>query len=197
LAKVNKRSAEYTRKRITTAALNVFSTKGYRPATIREIAERAETSVGGVYLYFRNKEMLYREVISEQAGLFRKQMGPLREQSPYGALRSYILYNLEFAFNKKELVSLHLKDYDLAFMNSFRKAFFNSQKVLVEEILRAGVERGTFMIKDCEHTALLILFAIRGAVTSHVTHGAGDVHKLCDSICSLIGADKDREAARQ
>lgn len=193
---MNKRSAEYTRKRITTAALYVFSAKGYKLATIREIAERAETSVGGVYLYFRNKEMLYREVISQQAGLFRKQMGPLREQSPYGALRSYILYNLDFALNKKELVSLHLKDYDLKFMASFRKAFFNSQKLLVEDILRTGVERGTFMIKDCEHTALLILFAIRGAVTSHVTHGAEDVHKLCDSICNLLRANEDREAAR-
>jgi len=193
---MNKRSAEQTRKRIAAAALKVFCEKGYRPATIRKIAERAETSVGGVYLYFRNKEMLYREVISEQAGIFQKQMGPLREQSPYGALRSYILYNLDFALNKKELVSLHLKDYDLKFMNSFRRSFFNSQKVLVEEILKTGVERGTFTIKDCEHTALLILFAIRGAITSHVTHGAEDVHRLCDSICNLLCANEDREAAR-
>jgi AcrR family transcriptional regulator len=193
---VNKRSAEHTKKRIATAALKVFCEKGYRQATIREIADRAETSIGGVYVYFRNKEALYRQLISEQAALFEEQIKPLRGQPPHSALRSYITHNLDFALNKKELVALHLKDYDLKFMNSFRRSFFNSQKVLVEEILRTGVEQGTFMIKDCEHTALLILFAIRGAVTSHVTHGAGNVHRLCDSICNLIGADTDREAAQ-
>jgi AcrR family transcriptional regulator len=191
------RSAEQTRKRIVVASLRVFCAKGYRRATIREIAERAETSVGGVYLYFKNKEALYREVISDQAALFEQHMGSLRRQAPYSALRTYILNNLDFALNKKELVSLHLKDYDLKFMNSFRKAFFDSQKALVEEILETGVERGIFMIKDCEHIALLILYAIRGAITSHVTHGVGDVHKLCDSICSLICANEDREASCQ
>jgi AcrR family transcriptional regulator len=194
---VNKRSAEHTRRRITRAALKVFCAKGYRRATIREIAGRAAISIGGVYLYFKSKEALYREVISEQAGLFQKQMGPLVKQAPYSALRTYILYNLDFAMNKKELVSLHLKDYDLKFMKSMRRAFFDSQKALVDGILRTGVERGIFMIKDCEHMALLILYAIRGAVTSHVSHGAEDVTKLCDSICGLICAHENREGALQ
>jgi len=194
---VNKRSAEQTRKRITRAALKVFCARGYRRATIREIAEKAAISVGGVYLYFKSKQALYREVISEQAGLFQKQMGPLRKQAPYSALRTYILYNLDFALNKKELVSLHLKDYDLTFMKSMRRDFFDSQKALVDGILRTGVERGIFMIEDCEHIALLILYAIRGAVTSHVSHGGGDVTKLCDSICNLLCPNETREAARQ
>lgn len=189
---MNKRSAIYTRQRIVAAALKVFCAKGYRRATIRDIAEKAETSIGGIYLHFRNKELLYQEVIAGQAGLFRKQMGPLREQTPYSALRSYILYNLDFAMNRKELVSLHLKDYDLAFMDSFRRTFFNSQRVLVEDILKTGVEQGTFTIKDCEHTALLILFAIRGAVTSRITYGTEAAHKLCDSICNLICANEER-----
>ena len=192
---MNKRSVVDTRQRILEAALRVFCAKGYRRATIRDIAEKAGTSIGAVYLYFRNKELLYQDVIAEQAGLFRKQLGPLREQKPYMALRSYILYNLDFALDRQELVSLHLKDYDLAFMDSFRRTFFNSQRALVEEILEAGVRQGTFTIKDCQHTALLILFAIRGAVTSRIAYGAGTAHRLCDSICNLICANDEREAS--
>ncbi len=192
---MNKRSSTYTRKRIAAAALKVFCAKGYRRATIRQIAKKAETSVGGVYLYFSNKEVLYREVIAEQAGLFSKQLGPLREQAPYGALRSYILHNLDFALSRKEVVSFSLKDHDLPFMHSFRKAFFNSQRALVEEILKAGVERGTFAVRDCEHTALLILFAIRGAVLSRITNGTEAAIKLCDSICDLICANSERAAS--
>ena len=192
---MNTRSAAYTKQRIVAAALKVFCAKGYRRATIRDIAEKAETSIGGVYLYFRNKELLYQEVIAEQAGLFRKQMGPLREQTPHRALRSYILYNLDFAMSRKELVSLHLKDYDLAFMDSFRRTFFRSQKALVEGILKAGVEQGAFTIKDCEHTALLILFAIRGAMTSRIAYGTEAARKLCDSICNLICANEEREVS--
>lgn len=40
------------------AAASVFAERGYDAATMTEVAERAEVSIGAVYQYFRNKEAL-------------------------------------------------------------------------------------------------------------------------------------------
>ena len=63
---MNKRSGKESKKKIIRAAMDVFSVKGYAKASIREIAGVAGISVGGVYLYFRNKEELYRSLINEK-----------------------------------------------------------------------------------------------------------------------------------
>jgi len=51
------------REAILNAALEVFSEKGYHPATIDEIAERAGVGKGTVYSYFRSKSELMEQLI--------------------------------------------------------------------------------------------------------------------------------------
>lgn len=52
------------RERILTAAVEEFKTHGYSGASIRNIANNAEISLGNVYRYFTNKEALYFAVIN-------------------------------------------------------------------------------------------------------------------------------------
>lgn len=44
---------------IQSAAMEVFCSKGYQNATMREIAKRANVSKGTLYLYYKSKEDLY------------------------------------------------------------------------------------------------------------------------------------------
>lgn len=48
---------------ILKAAERVFAIKGYHDATIQDIAEEAQYSVGTIYLYFKDKEGLYLHLI--------------------------------------------------------------------------------------------------------------------------------------
>ena len=50
---------ETVAQQILSSAMVEFDEKGYADASVRVIAERAETSVGNVYRYFRNKEELF------------------------------------------------------------------------------------------------------------------------------------------
>lgn len=45
------------------AALELFSTQGYRATTLRQIAEKAGNSVGNVYHHFPNKQAIYEQLI--------------------------------------------------------------------------------------------------------------------------------------
>ena len=52
-----------TREKIMTAALEVFSAKGFHGTTVDEIAERAELGKGTVYRHFHSKKGLFSELI--------------------------------------------------------------------------------------------------------------------------------------
>jgi AcrR family transcriptional regulator len=56
----NPRQARSTdkRNRLKSAALSLFSEKGYERTSIEEVAQRASLAVGGFYLHFRSKRQL-------------------------------------------------------------------------------------------------------------------------------------------
>src|SRR5437764_9289928 len=56
------RSAE-RRDAILTAALDEFSTRGFEAARLDDVARRAGVAKGTIYLYFRDKESLFQELI--------------------------------------------------------------------------------------------------------------------------------------
>ncbi len=51
------------REKIKEGAVAVFTEKGFKATSIKEIAAKAEVSVGNVYRYFDNKDALYNAVI--------------------------------------------------------------------------------------------------------------------------------------
>jgi AcrR family transcriptional regulator len=55
------------RERILDAAFSTFAGRGYRDASMDEIAAAAETSKGGVYFHFPTKESIFRELMRTTA----------------------------------------------------------------------------------------------------------------------------------
>jgi AcrR family transcriptional regulator len=65
-ATVGKREASSAvrREAILTAALDEFSARGFEAARLDDVAKRAGVAKGTIYLYFRDKESLFQELIS-------------------------------------------------------------------------------------------------------------------------------------
>ena len=55
------------RERILDAAFHAFATRGYRDTAVDDIAGAAETSKGGIYFHFPNKEAIFRELMETTA----------------------------------------------------------------------------------------------------------------------------------
>jgi AcrR family transcriptional regulator len=59
--------------KIVSEALRQFSTKGFLSTSTAEIIEAADTSKGGLYNHFKNKEQLFYEVLSQARKIWRER----------------------------------------------------------------------------------------------------------------------------
>ncbi|MGE0542345.1 MAG: TetR/AcrR family transcriptional regulator, partial [Dehalococcoidia bacterium] len=57
------------RQRILAAGMAVFSRKGYRDAAVDDIAAASETSKGGVYFHFPNKQAIFLALLEQMGAL--------------------------------------------------------------------------------------------------------------------------------
>jgi TetR/AcrR family transcriptional regulator len=71
-----------SRAQLLDAAEDVFGRKGFHDATLREVAELAEFSVGSVYSFFESKDDLFRQVLARRGDEF---MAPMRALLAPGA----------------------------------------------------------------------------------------------------------------
>ena len=65
---------ERRRQQLTLAAIACFGERGYHSTTIRDVAERAEVSVGLIYQYVDDKEDLLFLALQEVLELYRRQI---------------------------------------------------------------------------------------------------------------------------
>jgi AcrR family transcriptional regulator len=175
------------------SALDLFSSKGYSETKMAEIARDSGLSVGALYLRFKNKEELCLELIKDHKKDFDKQIKILPDEDPAEALKKYITLNLEYSFQKRQMISMFFKEFNLPFLQPLRRNFFKAQHKIIADILIAGIKRGIFRPVNIKDTASMIFASIRGAVLLKLIFGIGEVKKMSDSLFQLItnGIRKD------
>jgi AcrR family transcriptional regulator/putative sterol carrier protein len=90
------------RQGILLAAGRVFILKGFRPATMEDIATAAEIGVGTLYHYFKSKEHLFASILAESTQILGERLrAAAAKQLPPGLglvaiARSYVDYFAEY-----------------------------------------------------------------------------------------------------
>ncbi len=165
---MNKRSGIESKQKIMKAAMDVFSRKGYAKANIREIARTAGISVGGVYLYFRNKEELYRSLINERMLDIGSKTETIagKTQSASEALSHFLGLHLENALKHKEFILLHIREHGFTFGVQEKKNFFRKQRELLERLIQRGIRTGEFRKCNAADMAKVIMGSLRGVILS-------------------------------
>ena len=89
------RRAEERPREICAAALEVFAEKGFAAAKLDEIARRAGVSKGTLYLYFADKEQLFRAVVRDAVvpNVERLRAALIQAGLPFGDLVRLFLTN--------------------------------------------------------------------------------------------------------
>jgi len=112
------------------AALGLFSEKGFRHVSMQEIAEKSEFAIGTLYKFFLGKEDLYKALIREQANTFEEALklaigGPDQEIEK---LRNYVRTKGELFRSNVSMIRLYFA--------ATRGVSFNGRAGLDSELLK-------------------------------------------------------------
>ena len=166
---VNRRSGEESKKKILSAATKVFSNYGYKGASMRMIARAADISIGGLYLYFRNKEDLYATLIKSRLDALAEKTEEVRDiQDPSEAMRTLITMRLNYARKHRELILVQGSEHGFTFGMEVKRKFFRQQRKIIEDIIRRGVASGKFRKCNAGEVSKIIFCVIRGFILSLV-----------------------------
>lgn len=89
---------DLSRNQLLDAAEEVFGRRGFNDATLKEIAELAEFSVGSVYSFFASKEELYLSVFTRRGDAFLPELAAVVDDDRPPLERLHRLIDFEVGF---------------------------------------------------------------------------------------------------
>jgi TetR/AcrR family transcriptional regulator, fatty acid metabolism regulator protein len=134
------------RESIIQAAIEVFSKKDFKTASISEIAQKAGVANGTIYQYFRNKEDLFFSIPVEKTNEFRSQL-ELHLEGISGALnkiRKFVWYFLYFFKSNPEYGRILMLEMRVSksFVKTETYGFLKQSVSQVMNILKEGQNEG-------------------------------------------------------
>jgi TetR/AcrR family transcriptional regulator len=153
------------RQEILSAALDLFSRKGYSNVSVQEIAERAEFAIGTLYKFFRNKEDLYRALIRGQAFMFHDEIMKAigKSDDEIEKLRNFVKTKGEVFRANASMIRIYFSETQGARQNVLA-GFDTEMRELHQKFMRtlvstfeSGMENGRFRrIADPYHLAVAL-----------------------------------------
>jgi len=189
------------RDRLLSGATELFASKGYAAATVREIVERAGVTKPVLYYYFGSKEGIYldlmREPFSKFAALVEEALlpaGSARERLFGLCLRAYDIFveNLDAA---RVMYSIYygppqgapFVDFD-AYHHRFQEA--------VLQVLREGIRDGEFRRVDLHDAMWAVIGPVNVAMEVELCHpkqslGRDGVRRVLDLVLEGISTARN------
>lgn len=170
------------RDQIMDVAEHVFARKGFHDASLREIAEQAEYSVGAVYGFFASKDELYREIFHRRTSAFMPGMSEVLSSDlpPDGQLVALAEWQVRFFRAHPEWGRLVLRGGAIAapladpLEDSETLANFRKSMDMQADLFRRGQRSGVLREGDPE----LLARMFSGLVTAfQATELSGDVDR--------------------
>jgi AcrR family transcriptional regulator len=151
---------------IVNAATQFFSKFGFSKTTMSEIAKHTHKAKGLLYYYFNSKEELFNEVLKQELGKVKTELGKIAvsDTDPLIMLRSYLLLHLKL-LNKALTYHETLKaDFfeKYHFVKNVRDDFDHFEREQLTFILDKGKEEKCLDITDITSSVNIILMVLHG-----------------------------------
>lgn len=147
---------EVSRAQILDAAEEIFASKGYYEATIKEIAQLAEFSVGAVYSFFETKDDLFVQIYLRRGDEFMEGMRTVMRQkaAPRQQMHRLADYQINFFREHPNFGRLYLRSSAVALgdieskINELVSDRYAEAMKLQRDMFRTGQRDGTFRPGD-------------------------------------------------
>ncbi|MFC0272523.1 TetR/AcrR family transcriptional regulator [Metabacillus herbersteinensis] len=149
------------KEEIILSAVKIVNRKGYRGATMDEIAAELLMTKGSLYYYFKNKEDLIfqcHQMVLSQAN--EELQGHLNEMiSNEEKLRRMIVTHIQYAIEEKETFNMIIKP-DQTFSTEQLNPILlirNEYAGLFDKVIREGIAKGEFTIGEPKIARMILL----------------------------------------
>lgn len=180
------------KEKVLNASLELIVENGFHAAPMSKVAEKANVSIGSIYLYFKNKD----EIIT---GLFESIQKHMEDSilTPYnpedsvktrfktlflGICDYYLSHRKNFLFTQQFTVSSYNRDLLDAYSSQFKEALLN--------IYKDGVKQDIFNHAKFESMAAISLGSIGNIIKQHywghIELGSQLISNLSESVWVAI-----------
>jgi len=164
------------REQILSAAVVVFSTKGYRTTLVDDIAREAGVAKGTLYLYFRSKEEMYLEAFRENGEKFHAlTMARMNEaSSTWDKIEAFVAVRLEFGETHKDFLRIYLSEFAGTLMRRGEwseklRAMLRRESDLLRDVFQQGIANGEVRAVPAEQLVSMLHYMVGGIMASRVT----------------------------
>jgi AcrR family transcriptional regulator len=142
--------SEERRPQIIDAAIRVFLRKGYRNATMPDVAREAGLSIGGVYWYFKSKDEIVMDILGQ---VFQSDLDDLNQVLSLDAptaerVRTYVAQYAEhyddYAWLDPVGIQFFAESAHDPKMRKFIRKYLSHYRQVLTALVEQGVQRGEF-----------------------------------------------------
>lgn len=152
-----------SRNHILDAAERVFGRKSFHAATLKEVADQAEFSVGALYAFFEGKDDLFAQVLERQGRALLDAMESAVSGLDTATAKLHAIVDVSIQYFKERPDFYRLFQRELggaswtmrASLNEAGFARYREAMSFEERIFAAGVKQGEFQREDPEILAAL------------------------------------------
>lgn len=160
---------------ILDSARKVFSQKGFKDVTMKDIVEACDISRGGLYIYFNSTDEILEELLKQESeetdDVFSRSIN--KDCSAGDVLALFLKEQKKELLSDKENLSVAVYEYLFkAHKNGAKdtviKPKFKTAVEIITHLIDSGVENGEFYCEDSEGAARNIMYVIEGLkIASH------------------------------
>ena len=170
LTPLRTRDARATRARLIRAALDLFTTQGFRGTTTPEIAQRAGVAEATIYRHFASKDALLTAACLEAQSYGRRLITPQEGETGFdarAALTRLARQLVELAQHDPALLRMLLRPPDEALHDEAARRGIREFREALQQLVAAGKQRGEIRSGSAELWSLVWL-ALSGFVSEQV-----------------------------
>jgi len=161
---------------IIDVAAKVFSEKGFKNVTMKDVVDACDISRGGLYLYYESTAELFIDVMKAQAEADEDFTSLISDDSTAAdILLLFLQEEKKNLFKKKNNLNRAYFEFyfDLrpAKADNIYKKKFDSNIKMMGKLIEIGVESGEFVCEDPLTAAYNIVYMVEGMKVSSLTLG--------------------------
>ncbi len=170
---------------ILSAALEIFSKKGYHEATIDEIARRAGVAKGSIYRYFPSKEDLFKSLLESRLEALSEKIRVIVNSDDHiiDIIKNSIRVYMEFFDENRGFYELLFREKSLFEAKEYTRRALKHLAPLKKKIFKATSE-GYFKPINFQAVFYGFMGFIHGIIQKWIDSGCS--YSLCDEVPMIL-----------